>query len=189
MATVTTIVIHFNSNVVRFGLAGEHKARFECQLKDILHRHVPGSHFEDRNLVIDKRLQYLDIFNFIFTEKLGLGLGVKSKETASRVVIIEDIFELKINRDIILTVLLQDMMISEVTMQPDLFMPILVSQNLSGTVVDIGFNESKVIAIYQGRPIMYTLKGRFFKILFLMKRNIYIVSKSNSLCIYIYMYS
>jgi actin-related protein len=139
---------------VKFGIAGEHTARFEIQITDILTRHVPGSHFDDRNYAIDKKLRYLDIFNFIFTEKLGL----KSKEF-SKVVIVEDIFELKINRDIILSVLLQDMMVSEVTMQPDLFMPILVSQNLSGVVIDIGYKESKAIAIYQGRPIMYTLKG------------------------------
>ena len=157
----TVIVVQFNSNLVKFGIAGEHQPRFECIVNDILKRHVPGSHSDDRKLVIDKKLQYLDILNYIFTDKLGL----KSKD-CTKVVIIEDIFELKNNRDILLSVLLQDVMVAEVTMQPDLFMPILVSSNLSGIVLDIGYKESKAIAIFQGRPLMYTLKGNIFHLYF-----------------------
>lgn len=160
MASPIVIVVQFSSNLVKFGVAGEHQPRFECLMNDILKRHVPGSHSGARMLIVDKKLQYIDILNYIFTDKLGL----KSKD-CTKVVIIEDIFELKNNRDILLSVLMQDVMVAEVTMQPDLFMPILVSPSLSGVVLDVGYKESKAIAIFQGRPLMYTLKGNLLIII------------------------
>jgi hypothetical protein len=96
----------------------------------------------------------------LFHDAFYRQLCIKSKD--AKVVIIEDIFSPKIIRDSIFTCLVRELQVSEITVQPDLFMSILGTSRLSGIVVSIGEEECHAVAVYEGRPILNTLRCEYF---------------------------
>ena len=160
MSSSSTLVLQFNNHLIKYGYAGDTKP-----WQTIAYTYNKTKIANNQEL-IQSRLDLIQLLKVILIEKLF----IKLKEC--RIVIIEDIFTIKLNRDLLLTCLLHDLCIKEITIQADLFTPILTSNNMSGIVIDIGFHSTKVIAIYQGRPLLHTLKGR----------SIYVEIFYNSLC-------
>ena len=146
MSSSNTVVLQFNNHLIKYGYAGDTKP---WQTLAYNNKAKITNNLE----LIQNRLNLIQILKVILIEKLF----VKLKEC--RIVIIEDIFSIKLDRDLLLTCLVYDLCIKEITIQADLFTPILTSNNMSGIVIDMGFHSTKVIAIYQGRPLLHTLKG------------------------------
>lgn len=142
--TSTVIVIQLQNDTIKVGIAGESVPRF-------VYNRLPSKakcyHNDDNT----KRLYYINLFQHAFMKKLC----VKAKD--AHVLVIEDIFEVKVDRDAIFSALLMDIQVSALSIQPDLFMPILASTSTSGIIIDIGKEETKVLAVFQGRPLLQTL--------------------------------
>ena len=147
MSSSNTVVLQFNNHLIKYGYAGDTKP-----WQTIAYAYNKTKIANNQEL-IQNRLHLIQLLKVILIEKLF----IKLKEC--RIVIIEAIFTIKLNRDLLLTCLLHDLCIKEITMQADLFTLILTSNNMNGIVIDIGFHSTKVIAIYQGRPLLHTLKG------------------------------
>ena len=148
MAT-PVIVIQMQSYTVKVGVAGEALPRF-------IYNRAPSSsdlsnNNDDGKINSNKRLYYINLFQYAFMKKLCM----KAKD--AQVLVIEDIFELKADRDAMFSALLVDLGVASLSIQPDLFMPILTSTTTSGVVIDIGKDETKVLAVFQGRPLLQTL--------------------------------
>lgn len=141
---VSTVLLEFGSVFLRGGLAGESGPRF-----------IVSAPRENSS-----RLSLFEFLSAIFNKYLP----VKTKEC--RVLIIEKIFSHTRFRNDLLTVLLKDMQVLEVSIQPDLVLPSLTICNTpestipSAVVVDIGETQSRSIAIAYGRPLLDTLKGK-----------------------------
>jgi hypothetical protein len=80
---------------------------------------------------------------------------IKAKD--ARVVVIEPIMCPQILRSIMMTVLLSVFKVRSITLQSDLFMPILTTGRAYGIVVKIGVDESAAVVIYDHRPIVSSL--------------------------------
>ncbi len=143
-----SIIIQNNDSYFKVGVAGEHHHRANITKHHIL-CHAASLTKEEMNEVI---IFYIEIFTLIFIDNIC----VKPKDC--NVVFIENVFLSKCIRDIVLSVLIHHFQVLEVSIQPDLFLPILTSVNSSGVVIHLSSSDTKVIAIYQGRPILQTLK-------------------------------
>lgn len=142
----TTVILQITSSQIKIGIAGENEPR-SCYAinQDISISSSPS----------ELRMHYNRQLNIAFIQKLGL------KPKVLRVVIVEDLLEVKRNRDTLLTCLIYDMQVAEVTMQPDIFLAILATPRSSGLIVSIGERECRALAIYEGRPLLHTLRSKF----------------------------
>lgn len=84
-------------------------------------------------------------------------LRIKPKEY--RLLIIESAFTLQALRECIFEICLRDLQFHSISVQVDIFLPILASGKGSGIVVDIGYDCCRVIAIADERPLLHTLHG------------------------------
>jgi len=144
---MTTIVLEFGSVFLRGGVAGESGPRFI----------VPS-------IVGASRLLLFESLSALFLKYLP----VKLKEC--RILVIEKIFSSTSFRNDLFTVLLRDMQVLEVSVQPDLVLPSLticsssVAPALNALVIDIGETQCRCIAIAHGRPLIHTLKGKMKRV-------------------------
>lgn len=140
-----TIVIEIGEVLIKLGIGGEVNPRLICNSSDYL-LYDDGT---NKNLLKDK-LQYM--FTVFFSQYIPF----KSKDC--RVLVIEKLLSTKILRDCVVSTLLLDFQVLSISLQPDLLMPILTSTKSSGIIIDIGINESIVIAIAYGYIILQSLK-------------------------------
>lgn len=139
----TTVVIQLQRDTVKVGISGESVPRFVYNRAPSDPKNSDGKNY--------KQIYYIDLFQNAFTKKLC----VKAKD--ARILVVEDVFEVKADRDAIFSALLVDIGVAELSVQPGLFMSILTSTITSGLIIDIGEEETKVLAVFQGRPLLQTL--------------------------------
>lgn len=139
-----TIVLEIGNAIIRGGFAGECTPRFVFPIFDEFKKYSSES-----NMVY---LYLLEIMTKVFVDFLQ----VKGKDC--RIIIVEKLFETKIFRDSMLTILFRDFQVQAISMQPDAFMTIYATGCISGIVIDIGETESRAIAIYNQIPILKTIQ-------------------------------
>ena len=152
---MATVVLEFAEDCIKYGLSGDANARyFDPSSYEVKN----SSENLSVNWYLDEKMRLTTILHTIFIDKLC----IVPKDC--RLVVVENIFELKSRRDILLTNLFVQFSFLEISIQPDLFLPILTSFELSGTIIYVCEEETRVVAIWQGRPLIHTLKCKHFKI-------------------------
>lgn len=103
---------------------------------------------------LSTRQEYLELLAGLFVGSLQL----RPKEC--QVLVVEKVSASRVERALLLSVLLKDLQVSAVTMQIDLCMSLLASgsQTMTGLVVDIGVRETRMISLAFGRPIQQSLR-------------------------------
>ena len=145
-ASTRAVVIEFGSRIVRAGFAGEASPRLTLPVETF------GVSFSSSLTTEDLRHVCLGFLSSLFVEHLH----VKSKD--STVLIVEPLVSSSKFREALVYVLFKYLFVAKVSLQPDLFMPILTTGLYTGIILDIGFSETRCIAVLQGRPLLNTIR-------------------------------
>ena len=140
------VVIELGSRLIRAGFAGEPSPRVIRPIEAF------GVNFSSSLETEDLRHACLELLSSLFVEHLH----VKSKDC--NVLVIEPLVSSSKFREAIVFALFKYLFVSKVSLQPDLFMPILTTGLYTGVILDIGYSETRCIAVLQGRPLLNTIR-------------------------------
>lgn len=145
-ASIRTVVVELGRRIIRAGFAGEPSPRVTLPIESC------GVNFAICKSLEDLQHACLELMSSIFIEHLH----VKSKDAT--VLIVEPLVSSTKFREALVLALFQYLFVSKVSLQPDLFMPILSTGLYSGVVLDVGFAETRCVAVLQGRPLLDTIR-------------------------------